>query len=156
MKYPVKQKGGGILIYINRKWAPYIIEFPKINFVSVDLEVMWILLDPPNHRKLLIGTVYRPPDGKASSDHLDNSLLSFGEIELSAEVVIVGDFNIDYKKNSSPECKHLKEFECNHQLKQYIKNPTCITNKLTSTIDLIFSNMNHIAEVGALKNQISV
>ena len=48
-----------------------------------------------------------------------------------------------------------KEFERGHQLKQYIKNPTRITNKVKSTIDMIFSNMDYIAEVGVLNNQIS-
>ena len=128
-----------------------------MNVVSSDLEAMWLLLDPPKQRKLLIAIVYRPPSGTAAAaiDHLDNILSSFGETEVTSEIVILGDFNIDYIKNSSPECKYLKEFERNHQLKQYIKNPTRITNRVKSTIDLIFSNMSYIAEVGVLTNQIS-
>ena len=62
----------------------------------------------------------------------------FGNIEVIAEIVILGDLNIDYKKCASPECKCLEEFERNHQLKQYINKPNRITNKVKSTIDLIF------------------
>ena len=153
----VKKRGGGILVYIKSKWAPYITEFPKMNIVSIDVEAVWLLLDPPKQRNLLIGIVYCPPDGKPSTaiDQLDGILTSFGEIEITSEIVVLGDFNIDYKKSISTECKYLKEFERNHQLRQYIKTPTRITNRVKSTIDLIFSNMNFIAEVGVLKNQIS-
>ena len=153
----VKKRGGGILIYINSKWAPYITECPLYNTITADIEVLWLIFDPPKQRKLLVGTVYRPPDGKplVAIENLDNTLSSFGDIELTSEIVILGDFNIDYKKTVTPEHKRLKEFERNHQLKQYIKNPTRITNRVKSTIDLIFSNMNFIADVGVLENQIS-
>ena len=103
-----------------------------MNMVSGDIEAMWLLSDPPKQKKLLIGTVYRPPDVKSmiAIDHLENSLSMFGNIEVVAEIVILGDLNIDYKKDASPECKCLKEFEQNHQLKQYIYQPTLITNIL--------------------------
>ena len=67
-----------------------------MNMVSSDLEAMWLILDPPKQRKLILGTVYRPPDGKAAVaiDLLDDILTSFGEIEITAETLILGDFNI--------------------------------------------------------------
>ena len=153
----VKKRGGGILVFVKQRWAPYITEFPQMNTVCGDLEALWLLLDPPRQRRLLIGTVYRPPDGKAQNaiHYIDDTLTSFGEIEITSEVIVIGDFNIDYKKTSMPDCKYLKEFERNHQLKQYIKTPTRITNRIKSTIDLIFSNMNFVAESGVLSNQIS-
>ena len=152
-----KKRGGGILVYVTSKLAPYVTEFTKMNTGTADLESLWLLLDPPNQKKILVGTVYRPSDGKVSIaiDSLNNILSSFGAIEVSAELIILGDFNIDYKKTQSPEYKHLKEFERDFQLKQYIKKPTRITHKVKSTIDLIFSNLNYIAEVGVLANQIS-
>ena len=82
-------------------------------------------------------------------------MVSLGDVAIRADVIVMGDFNIDYRKNTSPEYKYLKEFERNHQLKQYIKTPTRITNRVRSTIDLIFSNMNFIASSGVLNNQIS-
>ena len=155
--HQVKKRGGGILVYVKHKWSSYITEFPKMNIVSGDIEALWLSLDPPRHRRLLIGIIYRPPDGKAqiAIDYIDNTLTSFGEIEITSEIVVIGDFNIDYKKTTMPECKYLKEFERTHQLKQYIKKPTRITNKVRSTIDLIFSNMNFVAEAGVLASQIS-
>ena len=125
--------------------------------MTSDIETMWLLLDSPKQKTILIGIVYRPPDGRSIPpiDYLDNSLLSFDTIAITSEILVLADFNIDYKKSTLPDCKYLKEFERNHHLKQYIKNPTRITYKIRSTIDLIFSNMNYIAEVGVLKNQIS-
>ena len=117
--HQVKKRGGGILAYVKLKWSPYITEYPNMNTVSTDLEAIWLLLDPPKQSRLLIGIVYRPPDGNSSAaiDHIDNSLFSFGDIEVTSEITILGDFNIDYKKSTSAECKYLKELERNHQLK---------------------------------------
>ena len=44
----VKKRGGGILIYINSKWAPYIKECPLYNTITADIEVLWLIFDPPN------------------------------------------------------------------------------------------------------------
>ena len=155
--HQVKKRGGGILVYVKLTLAPYITECLPTNIVTGDIETMWLLLDSPKQKKILIGIVYRSPDGRAipTIDYLDNSLLSFDTIAITSEILVIGDFNIDYKKSTLPDCKYLKEFERNRHLKQYIKNPTRITYKIRSTIDLIFSNMNYIAEVGVLKKQIS-
>ena len=82
-----------------------------------------------------MGTVYRPPDGKASLaiDTLNDILSSFAEIKVVPEIVILGDFNIDYEKNTITECKYLKEFEWNYHFKQYLKNPTRIRFKAPLT-----------------------
>ena len=81
-----------------------------------------VTVGPPKQRKILIAIIYSPPSGSAIAviDHLDTTLSSFGAAEITSEIVILGDFNIDYKKSSTPDCKYLKEFERGHQLKQYI------------------------------------
>ena len=136
----MRKRGGGIVVYVKMKSTPYITEFPEINTMSGDVEVLWLMSDPPKQRKMLIGTVDQIPSGKVQSaiDILDNNLAVLESTEPMAECVIMGDSNIDYKKSGSAESKYLKEFERNHQLKQYIKQPTRITNNVRSTIDLIF------------------
>ena len=90
------------------------------------------MFDPPKQRKILLGTVYRPPDGNAQTaiNYIDNILVSLEDVMIKANVLVMGDFNIDYTKNTSPEYKHLKEFERNQQLKQYIKTALRITNRV--------------------------
>ena len=44
----IKKRGGGILVYVKLKLAPYIMEFPKMNTVSADIETVWLILHPPN------------------------------------------------------------------------------------------------------------
>ena len=155
--YQVKTRGGGIIVYVKQKWAPFVSKSPDVNIMSTDVEAMWLMFAPPKQRKIIIGVVYRPPSGKTSNaiDGIDNSLTILENRDPTADTVIMGDFNIDYKRSTLPDCKLLKEFERSHQLKQYIKQPTRITNNVKSTIDLIFSNLNYIAETGVLLNQIS-
>ena len=153
----VKKRGGGLIVYAKHKWESYVSILTKLSIVSSDVEVVWLLLDPPNHKRIILGTVYRPPSGNIQEaiDSLDTCLILLGEDYATAEIYIIGDFNVDYKKTTTLEYKILKEFERNHQLKQYIKKPTRITNKVKSTIDLIFSNMNFIEESGVLLDEIS-
>ena len=155
--YHVKSRGGGIVIYVKLKWAPYVTVQTVSNNMSNDLELFWLLFDPPKQRRIIIGTVYRPPSGSAEDavNCIDNNLTDLENSNPTADILIMGDFNIDYKKTTLPSCKLLKEFERSHQLKQYIKHPTRITNNVKSMIDLVFSNLSHIAESGVMDNQIS-
>ena len=155
--YWVKKRGGGIIVYVKLKWAPFISKLCNANSMSSDIESMWLIFDPQKQSKIIIGTVYRPPSGSSRDavDYLDKTLMNLENDNTTSDFVIMGDFNIDYKKGTQPDCKLLKEFERSHQLKQYINKPTSVSNNVKSTIYLIFSNLNHIMETGVLMNQIS-
>ena len=98
--------------------------------------------------------MYRPPSGNVEEfiqglfENIRHCEDNIGKYELT----ILGDFNINYKILTSPESKLLKEIERKFQLKQYINVPTRITHKVKNTIDLIFSDMDRIAEFGVLEN----
>ena len=77
------------------------------------------------------------------------------EQSIDYELTLIGDFNINYRKTSSTEYKALKELERSYQLKQYILNPTRVTNKVKSTIDLVLSNMSMISDSGVLSHMIA-
>ena len=104
-----------------------------------------------------IGTIYRPPDGKTQMavDILDKSLHEIECRSANCEIIMIGDYNVDYKKTTSPDYKILKDLERKYQLIQHIKSPTRITNSVRSTIDLIFSNIKFVASCGVLDNEIS-
>ena len=115
-----------------------------------------IQISRPNTKKILLVNIYRPPEGNvaqamaAISDTLD-------EIENinKSEIVVMGDFNVDYSKKRAAQIEHIKKFETGHQLQQMITEPTRYNNKSHSTIDLIFTNIKHCTRAGVMNYNIS-
>ena len=75
---------------------------------------------------------------KRAVDELYTSLDLLEERPYNAELVILGEFNVDYVKTSTTDFKMLKEFERKVMLSQLIDSPTRITNTVKSTIDFFY------------------
>ena len=152
--HQVKKRGGSIVIYVKSEIHKYLTVLRGISGVTHHCEHVWIAITKPNFKKQLICVLYRPPSGNVEEfiqglfENIRHCEDNIGKYELT----ILGDFNINYKISTSPESKLLKEIERKFQLKQYINVPTSITHKVTNTIDLIFSDMDRIAEFGVLEN----
>ena len=59
------RRGGGVCIYIKN-----VIQYSdRKDLIDNNLEALWIELSPSKSRKLLIGSLYRPPD--ASSEYFE-------------------------------------------------------------------------------------
>ena len=58
------------------------------------------------------------------------------------EIIVLGDFNCTFndKKDYNSECKHLKSIFKMHNLTQFIKTPTRVTNESSTLLDLLASN----------------
>ena len=69
-------------------------------------------------------------------------------------IFIIGDFNINYAATTNKDRKLLKEFETMTGLKQIIDQPPRYARNNT-TIDLIFTNSEHISNRGTLNLNIS-
>ena len=77
----------------------------------------------PNCKKIIIGSVYRPPQGnvKKCCDYTDDCITKLKETQnVNHEVYIMGDFNINYKATTSQDTKTLKWLEQRTSLKQII------------------------------------
>ena len=124
---------------------------------TLDLEQMWIKLEIPHMKIIWIGIGYPPPSGgvKEAIVQLDNNIKIATDTQRNIEMLIMGDFNIDYKKTTSADFKLLKDLERKFLLSQLIKSPTRITNKVKSTIDLIFTDINYVQDSGVLPLTIS-
>ena len=149
------KRGGGLVIYYKKDISPYVTMLP-CSKISSHLEQLWIQIKRPDHRTQIISVIYRPPTG--------NSQLFFDELYTSmdyiadhstAEMTVMGDVNIDYKLRHTKDYSLIKDFERDFQLKQLIDKPTRITPRHSSTIDLIFSNMEYISDSGVLDIKIS-
>ena len=149
----VKKRGGGLITYVKSSMDVYVQEAE--NMVTKDLEVQWLRIARKNAKNLVIANVYRPPTGnvkqalKKLGDSI-NSLKKYNE-----ELIILGDFNVDYKNKKSPNYKALKFFERAHSLDQNISTTTRNTKKSSSLLDIAFTNMKYIKTAGTLDSFLS-
>ena len=57
------KKGGGVGIFINPNLNFNDEMFADHNCSSIDLESQWISINQPHSKQLIIGNIYRPPQG---------------------------------------------------------------------------------------------
>ena len=130
-------QGGGVAIYVKKGF--YAVERPDLNIHG--LEALWIELTV-NHRKLLIGGIYRPPNSNNTHWHLLEQ--SFDQaFNLSFDnILITGDFNINLLTHNADKMNHLIT---SYQAEQLITAPTHFTEHSQSLIDLmIVKDKEHI------------
>ena len=108
---------------------------------------------------MFVGCVYRPPNVCFDSfiDQLNNLLT---ELPVDSEIVVLGEFNVDFlARKSDPACKlkrQLQQFALNNDLEQLINTPTRICEQTRTAIDLVFVNNSHrIVESGVIHSTIS-
>ena len=85
--------------------------------------------------------IYRPPRS--------NNIVTFSEeltdllsraINSYDNIILMGDFNIDIKKENSTACDILEKFCDTFNLTNLVKSKTCFMNNHKSTVDLILTN----------------
>ena len=122
---------GGILYYIKDG----IVFKEKSDLQNTDVESLWIELNLPFSKPILLGTVYRPPDSKAEyNDKLD--ILFQNTTSDYEDVAIVGDFNLDISKRCN--ASKIKKLSTHSNLSQLINDYTRITETTKSKLDLAF------------------
>ena len=106
------KKSGGICCYVRNNICVSHAKFIDSNVSSKDIEVFWVSLIIPNCKKIIIGNVYRPPQGNVKSfcDTLDAKLECIKSNQgNNYEIFILGDFNINYNVTNSQDTKQLKD-----------------------------------------------
>ena len=95
--FNLKEKGGGISIFI-KNGIDYIIRNDLTNMLPF-MESCFIEICL-NHKKFLIGGLYRPPDSNANlfTEKLNEML---EPLKNTFQIIIMGDFNIDLLKSTS-------------------------------------------------------
>ena len=154
--YTVK-KGGGVCCYVANNLCASHTEFESLNVSSKDIEILWISLSIPNCKKIIVGNVYRPPQGnvKKYCDILDTKIELIRNMQHSRyEIFIIGDFNINYKTSHNQDTKQLKWLEQKASLKQLIHETTRFSNN-NSCIDLILTDSLCLFDYGTLNVNLS-
>ena len=155
----VFKSGGGLIFYIKNEMSPYINLIGEFSSCTADIEQLWVEFNKAGNKRLVIGLIYRPPSG--------NVRKGINELQIrlkklvrdrrynNADIVIMGDFNIDYLKPRNYDVKLLKDLGKSFNLKQTVIKPTRITSTSKSIIDLIFTNIIDISDTGVLNCIIS-
>ena len=149
------KKGGGVGIYHKSNLSVDTTTHSTLNHSDSTLELQWAIVDRPHAKKILIGNIYRPPEGNINNaiEQMEQSMRLIPNIN-KYEVVLIGDFNTDYSKKL-PASSALKQFAAAHELEQMIKGPTRRTANTCTTIDLAFTNLKYCTKAGALNYNIS-
>ena len=104
------------------------------------LETLWVRVTLSRGRRLVIGSVYRPPRHTAAALSAD-----FADLECQYQRVLMdypnsvtvlsGDFNCDLLKgDSDPACRSLKRFVSDFAMSQFINSPTYATGSLLDVL----------------------
>ena len=103
------------------------------------LEIIVIEIFIKNAKSILLAWYYRPPErskylSSNYNDLFDEHLENFSH---NREVLLMGDFNVNYNSNS--DNKEFKSIITANGFRQIVKEPTRVTDTLSSLIDLAFA-----------------
>ena len=131
----VPKKGGGVGVYIRNTLNYSLSNLYNYNKSCNDIEILWLELRFPHCKNMLLGSVYRPPDGNVT-EFCDTLATMVNDLSLQShkEILLLGDFNIHYGKTGDTD------------LSQKVTLPT----RLNNTIDLIYTNAEHIMNAGVM------
>ena len=159
-KSALSKRGGGLIAYINNNIKFSDTKYDKLNVSCKDVEMLWLALEFPNLRPVVVVTVYRPPQG----DHkrcntLINEAFERANLKDNTDIFLLGDFNVDFNDKASPKTRDLDFTTKALGLTQLIKSDTRMTVRegvVSGTrIDLIFSNSENVACTTTLDFNIS-
>jgi hypothetical protein len=126
------KRGGGILIYIRQTYE--IIELSHKFSHSENVQVSKISIHKKYMKPIIILSIYRAPETPVNFlKELENEIVQISDQEL----FIIGDLNIDQLNQNE---NHLRPIVNRYGLKQLIKEPTRVTDKTKSLIDVIITN----------------
>ena len=128
------KRGGGVACYVRDHYIAKKIRIPNI---SVNPEYLFVEVSVL-HQKIAIGTFYKAPKipCKVFHDAYDSLIHVFNRYE---HPIITGDFNVNYLQPESSDFKMLSDSIVEpFNLTQVIKQPTRVTEKSSTLIDLMF------------------
>ena len=149
------KSGGGLGIYSKLNLQVDSSIYEHLNISNKNIELQWLLVSRPHTKSILIGNIYRPPEGNLgeSLDIIENALQAITHLD-KFETLLIGDFNADYSIGSATN-KIIKQFENATLLSQLIKDPTRIAKQKKSIIDLAMTNIKYCTGSGTLNYNIS-
>ena len=149
------KKGGGVGLYVDSNLHSSDTSYARFNGSNRHIECQWVSIKQNHNKLILIGNIYRPPQGDIDVfiTYIENVL---NDIELeSIELFLMGDFNIDFLDKKDSKCKKLIDLIRPFGLRQLIKEPTRLTFDRNSCLDLFITNCDNISKSGVCNINIS-
>ena len=127
----------------------------KNDLAANNEELLWIEINRPKCKPLLVATTYKPLNVK-KANFIDSLRDSFAKTDLEKNgSVLMGDSNIDRLGKRSAS-RFPKSFAIDNDMKQLINELTRITEYSKTLIGLIFTNREHkIALSGIIHTTLS-
>ena len=147
---------GGVALYVKDSVTILEENYNNLNISNNDIECLWPKFKPGTMRTMIIGTLYRQPDGDIAKffEYLNPILESLSRLH-QLEVHLVGDLNIDLSDKHDKDANKFKSRIKLAGLRQLIKSPTRITQKKKSLIDIHVTNCRFVADSGVYPLNIS-
>ena len=139
------RRGGGVGLYIKKN-----IRCEILSSASLDcIEQLWAKIIFPN-QIVIMGIIYRPPNSDLTQffNLLEDSLSNiYSEFD---NIICVGDFNINMLNLNTVTGSRLESVFSTFNMEQLIKEPTRVALNSVTLLDLIFTNMKGITDVGVV------
>jgi len=153
----INKKGGGILTYVHNRLT--VTEIHLQAKFDNDTQFLVISIQYPNSKPLIILTLYRPPGNALTNDDpffVILTELSTELIEISNDICILGDFNINLLSTNYPPTTKILSLLNNNGLIQQITHPTRVTKSSATLIDHIYyTKPKYVREAGVIPLDIS-
>ncbi|CAH2095137.1 unnamed protein product [Euphydryas editha] len=146
----VRSRGGGVGFYIRDGLTVRVLAHPENELV----EQMWVKI-LIRGKTVVIGTAYRPP--WLAADLFFNALTeSVTSFLWSDNILLAGDFNIDFLNKGHTNYRKLCDFLTTTNLSQLVITPTHFTDTSETLLDLLCTNTTvlnvHVDYIAALSS----
>ena len=154
-QYATSQEKRGVAMYINNNLDFSDTSHSHFNTSNINIESQWISIKLNNNKPILIGNVYRPPQGDIDEFiHVLENIFQLTDLS-KIEVYIMGDVNIDFKDKKHITTKKVLAFFKPYGFNQVIKEPTRYSTDKASLLDVFITNSNNIFNSGVCDVNVS-
>ena len=101
----INKTGGGVILYFRES----INCRHKTELEISNIETLWSEKNFPNSKPFLLCTLYRPPNASCDWIDLFEEELTIAQTT-SLEIILMGDFNINFSNCSNKKWLHMVEF----------------------------------------------
>lgn len=111
-----------------------------------NFQKLWLKVQCKKLKSFLLCTVYRPPNSPPNSpitfiEDIEKTFVD--SLLLGMEVIIIGDLNCNLQGNC-PDGRTLSDFCATFNLTQMVKEPTRVTDKSQTLIDVVLTTNENI------------
>ena len=134
VRHDRNRQGGGVLIFVSQSLSYNVL-------VSGPSELELIILSITSFfSPVTIAVFYRPPNAPVSIfDTLLNSICLYVDVSLLSNLILLGDFNVNFCNSLSPLFSKLQHTIASSLcLTQVVTEPTRLSSTSNSLIDLVF------------------